>query len=973
MNGEIELVRSSTVQKSFLKSPSCRPALQSADHLTSSDLSLYSTTVSRMSEVVRSDLDHLSDIGIGSNTTPETFENARKDRDLSRNPPNSSGIILTPVSCQGCQVSTPLTEVCDSLSLGSQLTSSCVTSSDDLNRNHFLSLIKSNSEHLDKTSSASDVVDFGKLAYGRLDGQLCESEYRNKLNKTHNLTSIVDQLTDPTCLRANNLSADYRLMRAALESGVTTDTLTGINQKSDTKCIQAESDSLDISPEFGVPSNLWNHRNCVGVTSADHSFSFAGDTITSLMSNTEIDQDSVLNDGHCSNIFPTVHSNTPTTATVAAKRPITGAHQTARYPAVNKGGMWSSNSNGLSNSALGYMVSNAWSSNGTGVSAKLGSSLVTDSNPPTVCDFPGNEGNTVSWSQNSSVHQTLHKPNVQNIPNMVGPVGFGSGMANGSLNRTAVSVGLVSVSTTGVSITSNNKVNEAGLSNIYSMFPKRPQHRMMAHWQQQQQHHQNSQQVPLGKGLMNIVTSSIQLNGNRGSLTGVNSTLSALPNGCEDSGVNNSAGSLNNHSIIQSLNSVGSSSSANSSLVLCSSGDSFTNTLSFNSPTSESSLDSFKYGLDQQLMEVIKSFEISSIGGSNLVPSNANTTSMGGIDDLTLSSNFGEVDQQIPGLNSANQMPVLGSSSIHNSTPMINGSNNQSSGFNSLSSYNGSSMMGSAAMTSPYSMFANIFTREEGFSRKVFVGGLPPDIDEEEITTAFRRFGPLIVDWPHKTESKAYFPPKGYCFLLFQDERSVQSLINACIVDEGKYYWCVSSPTMKDKPVQIRPWNLADSDFVMDGSQPLDPRKTIFVGGVPRPLRAIELALIMDRLYGGVCYAGIDTDPELKYPKGAGRVAFSNQQSYIAAISARFVQLQHNEIDKRVEVKPYVLDNQMCDECQGTRCGGKFAPFFCANVTCLQYYCEQCWVQIHSRYGREYHKPLVKEGAERPRPALYRW
>lgn len=65
-------------------------------------------------------------------------------------------------------------------------------------------------------------------------------------------------------------------------------------------------------------------------------------------------------------------------------------------------------------------------------------------------------------------------------------------------------------------------------------------------------------------------------------------------------------------------------------------------------------------------------------------------------------------------------------------------------------------------------------------------------------------------------------------------------------------------------------------------------------------LFSVELAMIMDRLYGGVCYAGIDTDPELKYPKGAGRVAFSNQQSYIAAISARFVQLQHGEIDKRV-------------------------------------------------------------------------
>lgn len=132
--------------------------------------------------------------------------------------------------------------------------------------------------------------------------------------------------------------------------------------------------------------------------------------------------------------------------------------------------------------------------------------------------------------------------------------------------------------------------------------------------------------------------------------------------------------------------------------------------------------------------------------------------------------------------------------------------------------------------------------------------------------------------------------------------------------------------------------------------------------------------------------------------QGAGRVAFSNQQSYIAAISARFVQLQHGDIDKRVEVKPYVLDDQMCDECQGSRCGGKFAPFFCANVTCLQvswlpiihslifihpiialkfsvkqYYCEHCWTTIHSRPGREYHKPLVKEGADRPRAVPFRW
>lgn len=278
--------------------------------------------------------------------------------------------------------------------------------------------------------------------------------------------------------------------------------------------------------------------------------------------------------------------------------------------------------------------------------------------------------------------------------------------------------------------------------------------------------------------------------------------------------------------------------------------------------------------------------------------------------------------------------------------------------------------LSSPSRSSPHSQGSETGER---YSRKVFVGGLPPDIDEDEITASFRRFGPLVVDWPHKAESKSYFPPKGYAFLLFQDEGSVQQLIDACIQDDDKLYLCVSSPTIKDKPVQIRPWRLSDADFVLDASMPLDPRKTVFVGGVPRPLKAVELAMIMDRLYGGVCYAGIDTDPELKYPKGAGRVAFSNQQSYIAAISARFVQLQHGDIDKRVEVKPYVLDDQMCDECQGQRCGGKFAPFFCANVTCLQYYCEHCWATIHSRPGREFHKPLVKEGADRPRAVPFRW
>ena len=43
------------------------------------------------------------------------------------------------------------------------------------------------------------------------------------------------------------------------------------------------------------------------------------------------------------------------------------------------------------------------------------------------------------------------------------------------------------------------------------------------------------------------------------------------------------------------------------------------------------------------------------------------------------------------------------------------------------------------------------------------------------------------------------------------------------------------------------------------------------------------------------------------------------------------------------------------------------------DVFLFQYYCEQCWANIHSRPGREFHKPLVKEGADRPRTVPFRW
>lgn len=67
--------------------------------------------------------------------------------------------------------------------------------------------------------------------------------------------------------------------------------------------------------------------------------------------------------------------------------------------------------------------------------------------------------------------------------------------------------------------------------------------------------------------------------------------------------------------------------------------------------------------------------------------------------------------------------------------------------------------------------------------------------------TQFCRFGQLKVDWPHKSESTSIFPPKGYAFLIFEKESSVQELINSCVIEKDKSFISISSSSIKDKAV----------------------------------------------------------------------------------------------------------------------------------------------------------------------------
>ncbi|KAL4613425.1 cytoplasmic polyadenylation element-binding protein 1-like [Arapaima gigas] len=269
------------------------------------------------------------------------------------------------------------------------------------------------------------------------------------------------------------------------------------------------------------------------------------------------------------------------------------------------------------------------------------------------------------------------------------------------------------------------------------------------------------------------------------------------------------------------------------------------------------------------------------------------------------------------------------------------------------------------------------------YSCKVFLGGVPWDITEGEQTfsgliNTFNGYGPLHVEWPGKDGKHPRCPPKGnarkgivaswapagYVYLVFESEKSVRGLLQACTQDllhpedHGEYYFKMSSRRMRCKNVQVIPWVISDSNYVRCPSQRLDPSKTVFVGALHGMLNAEALANIMNDLFGGVIYAGIDTDKH-KYPIGSGRVTFSNQRSYLKAVGAAFVEIKTPKFTKKVQIDPY-LEDSMCHVCNRQP-----GPFFCRDQACFRYYCRSCWRWQHSMDALSSHRPLMRNQKNR--------
>lgn len=231
-------------------------------------------------------------------------------------------------------------------------------------------------------------------------------------------------------------------------------------------------------------------------------------------------------------------------------------------------------------------------------------------------------------------------------------------------------------------------------------------------------------------------------------------------------------------------------------------------------------------------------------------------------------------------------------------------------------------------------------------SQKVFIGGVPRFATEADIHANFDRFGVFEIQWPklhggHKEQHRE----NGFFHIVFHNAKSVCALLDSCSRHTNNnacadYFIHFETATGSRKTVEVIPWNIGDNNYALRPPQQLDSKKTIFVGNLHGTMTARYLWRLMEDLFSGAVYAGVDID-KYKYPIGSGRVTFDNSSSFLHAVSTAFVDVRTPRFLKRLQIEPH-LQYRFCSLCK-TAAG----DLFCRNFACFDYFCQRCWQKIH--------------------------
>lgn len=149
----------------------------------------------------------------------------------------------------------------------------------------------------------------------------------------------------------------------------------------------------------------------------------------------------------------------------------------------------------------------------------------------------------------------------------------------------------------------------------------------------------------------------------------------------------------------------------------------------------------------------------------------------------------------------------------------------------------------------------------KGEDRKVFVGGLGPDVEEKTLQFVFEQFG-KVVKAEVKRDSRTG-KSRGFAFVIFATVEAAQAATAASVTVRGHSVKvqpaCGSGSTNKSKPSV--------------GSRTPDASHKVFVGGLPQDCEEKELHNFF-RACGKVTTAEVKRDPSNGRSRGFGFIVF---------------------------------------------------------------------------------------------------